>query len=145
MKKIQIDRLNYFKNELKSYRYLCSKRLALLDEKKVLDNQLYGYGGPNYDGVHIENSFHEVNPITLIEEKMRRNKALLETVVDRINNIDLFLSELDSDLKRDIMLIYIDKKCSVDQRATLHNLTVMQERRNIDNTINMFLENNPKI
>ena len=145
MKKIQIDRLNYFKNELKSYRYLCSKRMALLDEMKVLDNQLYGYGGPNYDGVHIENSYHEVNPITILDEKIRMTKSLLKSIVDRINNIDLFMSKLDFDLKRDIMLIYVDKKCSLEQRAIQHNLTLMQERKNIDNAINEYLENNLKI
>lgn len=143
--KIQNDRLNYFKNELKSYRYLCSKRMSLLDEMKVLDNQLYGYGGPSYDGVHIENAFHDVNPITILDEKIKMTKALLKSIVERINNIDLFLSKLDFDLKRDIMLIYIDKKCSLEQRAIQHNLTLMQERKNIDNAINEYLENNLKI
>lgn len=130
-----IEVLNYIKGELKNFNYLKMKSKDLQETLVVLKHKRDGLPSPNYEGIRIENSYSEVNPLTILDEQINRVMREKESIDFRIKYINSLMANLSIEDAKDVERLYVSKVSTQDGIALERNITVRMVRTNIDNAL----------
>lgn len=139
-KQIKRDRINAFKNELKSYRQLKRDHDRYFNQLKVVNNKIFGISGPSYDGMP-SNSYNPFapNPLTELFEKKYTLEGQLKVIDDRLRHINNVLSLMDSVDRDAVEKVYI-KNYRIDSVAYINKITERMQKYYIDKAIYDALE-----
>lgn len=129
------DRINAFKNELKSYRQLKKDYRYYGERLMVINQKMFGFGGPSYDGLpSIQHNPFAPNPLTILAERKDKVDQQLKIVVGRLDNIDKTLSLINDRDRKDLESIYIYGH-NIEEVAMRNNISHRMQRYYMDQAI----------
>ena len=121
--KEKVERVNAFKNELKSYNALSRDYNRYVDKLKVINNKMFGFGGPKLDGMpRNEPNPFAPNPLDHLAREKDYYDHQLSIVLGRLNNVIAVLNCIsDKDIRSDIIAVYVSQKKSIGSVAMKNN------------------------
>ena len=137
----ELATLNYWKNELKQYRYLQKLERELSEQYIELVHASVAPNAPKYDGMPHNQS----NPIattrwTILDEQKAITVEKHKAVVQRISAITSLLLALDVDDRAIIKRLYVSQSTTIDTLAMEYSYTVKQMRTRIDVSLMLAIE-----